>query len=122
MYDKEPIDFSDMEAVGEYEIGRESEHIVDFKNDEAIRIQINNSGDIRVDVFYANHLDFDEVLWAAVHWCRDYGVYGVNKESINMHTEDGIVRYRLGALYCMANFELTERETSYEKYGERKVI
>lgn len=53
-------------------------------------------------------------FWTIVHYCRDYGVPGVWKERLMLNGYP----FRLGALYCIGDFELTERETNYQKYGE----
>lgn len=71
----------------------------------------------------SHELPFSEGLWTAVHWARQYGVPGVCREELR-HIEQGeeVQRYRLGALYMYAGFELTERERDYYKYGENPEI
>lgn len=53
-------------------------------------------------------------FWTIIHYLRDYGVHGCWKERLTFNK----TTIRLGAMYCIGPFELTERETSYNKYGE----
>lgn len=59
-----------------------------------------------------------EVFWSIVHWLRYIGFPGVRKELIIV---DKTNRYRVGALYMYAGFELIKREIEYHKYGERNM-
>lgn len=55
-----------------------------------------------------------KTFWTMVHYLRDYGVPGVWKERVVIDGDP----FRIGALYCIGPFELTERETNYNSYGE----
>lgn len=67
-----------------------------------------------IDIIDGGNYKPSQILWTIVHWCRDAGVPGVWKSRIKY---DGM-GYRVGALYMIAGFELTERESNYTKYGE----
>lgn len=61
---------------------------------------------------------YSESLWTVVYWCREYRVPGVCQETLNLIWDEQTIEYRIGALYRYAEFELTERESNYFKYGE----
>lgn len=110
----EQVGSFDFDCDGEYEAGESSEHEVSI-GDGVLFIDVEMRGSVKVTA-YSSTLPDDVVFWAGVDWCREYGVPGVYKESYWFNDN----KYRLGALYLIRGFELTERETDYNTYGERQ--
>lgn len=95
----------------------------EWEPDEEGMIQIRDDLSVSLEwegrrVIIRCNTENDEQLWAIVHYCKEYGIPGCWKSFI----DDGGDTYRIGGLYCIAGFELTERETNYEKYGETPYV
>jgi hypothetical protein len=114
LYDYNVPDY-DVIAEGEYEYGEFSK----YRIDDGITVKVDSFGSmVLVGVFVEPSVDVEEALWKSVYWCRSYGVTGVCNEKLTISQDGAHKEYRLGALYCVAGFDFTERESNYQKYGE----
>lgn len=105
---------------GAFERGEITKHSISVQSDPTLpenKISFKVRDDYSILIVEVNEPDITaRELWTIVHYCRDYGVPGVCKERVNLNNGEVL---RLGALYCIGPFELSERETNYLKYGEK---
>lgn len=107
----EPYDFS---VSGEWEPGEESWHTIDTPDGE---IEFAIEGSRRPEVTILGDCT-ERDLWTVVEYCRVYGVPGVWKERL----KSSLGNWRLGGLYLLNDFDLTDRETDYAEYGENPYV
>ncbi|MFB6236947.1 MAG: hypothetical protein ABEH81_01115 [Halopenitus sp.] len=101
----------------EYHIGELNRCVYNF-SDYDLEIVVSGSPDSPHVDAKTEEGDYSEALWTVVYWCYEYGIPGVCQETLKFTAGEKSIKYRLGALYRYAGFELTERETDYFKYGE----
>lgn len=109
----EYTDPADFEITDTFTRGEETTHKIEIDEDETIIIQIDDVTYRPLRVTLSEDPS-PKAFWTAIHYLREYEAPGVWKEQLMVGDE----MYRLGALYCMGPFDLTIRETRYDKYGE----
>lgn len=107
----EPATFTVAETFERNE--QKTKHI-HIGGEEKLTIEIDDQTYDRVTVTINDDVS-PKGFWTAIHYLREYDVPGVWKERVKTNNTS----YRLGALYCIGPFELTDRETNYKEYGER---
>lgn len=110
-----------------WEIGEDAEHTIETEEVGDIIVHVTELNGkpyvkgVSVPVSSDEHGTDAKAFWTVVHWAREHGVPGVQKERLSIH----FIGCRLGALYCIGVengvFEFTDRETDYNEWGENPV-
>lgn len=106
----------ELDVSGSWSPGDNSTHHI-YADGEKVRFVVEGP-DKRPEVNILDESLTERQFWKVVHYAREYGVPGVWKEWLFTRSE----QYRLGGLYMVAGFDLTERESNYGEYGETPLV